>query len=133
MSGFRRVGWKRSNRKKTSRVTQTTSAKKRLCEHAPFFKLLLDADPQRWNYILEHLTDSQIEALRDLVRNFLATRVPVSSGELRELKTKQNILRQFSKAGSKLRRRVLVKQVGKGVFSILIPALASLVGSLISR
>jgi hypothetical protein len=132
MSGFRRIKWKRFRGKKTSKVKQT-SAKKRLSEHAPFFQLLLDADPHRWNYILDHLTDSQIEALRDLVRNFLATRVPVSSGELRELKAKRKLLHQFSKAGSRLRRRVLVKQVGKGVFSILIPALASLVGALISR
>lgn len=132
MSGFRKVDSKRFKKKKYQRVSKTNTAKKRLCDHAPFFKLLLNADPKSWNYILGNLTDSQIEALRDLVRNFLASRVPVSAEELRELKPKKRILHQFLSSGSKVRRRVLVKQVGSGVFSILIPALASLVGSLIT-
>jgi hypothetical protein len=107
------------------------NAKTRLRDHAPFIKCLLSANPELWNYTFNNLTDDQIEVLQDIVRNFLCNNIQVTNGELRDLKPKRKLLHRFKRAG-KLRRRVLVKQVGKGVFSILIPALASLAGSLIS-
>jgi hypothetical protein len=100
--------------------------------HAPLIKCLLKADPELWNYTFKNLTDDQLEVLQDIVRNFLCNHIHVSKSEIKELKPKRFLLHQFQKAG-KLQRRVIANQIGSGVFSILLPALAGLVGSLFSQ
>ena len=102
--------------------------------HLPLIQLLAQKeDNQLWNYILENLTTEQVTLLQDIVRNVLRGNIPLANHKKEELFKKRNILRTFGKERCLKKKRVQIKQIGRGIFSILIPALASLVGGLISR
>ena len=114
------------------RSSSTSSPKKRLAQHLPLINCLLNADPAFWTYIFNHLTNDQLIFLQDIARNFLSGNIPVSRGEVRYIASKKKSIRSLVRASSHPRRRVLVKQIGGGIFGILIPALASLFGALLS-
>ncbi len=99
----------------------------RLRAHLPFIQTLASAEkPKTFEYFLDQLNATQLLLLRDIVRNFLRGNFKVSDNELKELKNKRGLLRRFIHSSSSLKtQRNLVKQAGSGVFSILIPALAS--------
>ena len=116
------------SKKQTCRISK---ANRRLRTHLPLVQHLVQAGPSFWSYAFQHLTNDQILFLQDIVRNFLRGNVPVSEREIRELSLKKKPLRSFGGAKSFARRRVLIKQVGGGIFGVLIPAVASLIGSLL--
>ncbi len=100
----------------------------RLHAHLPFVQILASApNPRTLEYFLTQLNDNQLLLLQDIVRNFLHGNISVSSGEIKSLKRYKNLLRRLiSPKVSRNSQRKLIKQVGSGVFSILLPALASL-------
>jgi GMP synthase PP-ATPase subunit len=103
------------------------NSKVRLRIHAPLIhSLSTSQDPETLCYLLKHLNTSQLSVVTDLVRNFLNGNIPVSTQELKHLKSKKRILYRLASAKHPREKRKFIKQVGTGVFSILIPALASI-------
>lgn len=97
------------------------SSRERLKKHIPLLQILYNSDPQTADYLISQLNGDQKKFLQDICRNFLAGNIPVSTGELGELKRQRRSLYKISANGGGITR-----QQGRGIFSILIPALATL-------
>ncbi len=112
-------------------MNNNTAALQRLHNHLPLIHTLAKSrDPQTLHYFLNQLTDEQVTVLSDIVRNFLAGNIKVSKGELKHLKQFKNRLREFANPSSRsVKKRKFVKQIGGGIFSILIPAIVSLIAA----
>ena len=108
-------------------------SKRRLLQHLPLIEHLSTANPELWTYTLNNLTPEQEKLVVDVVRNFLKGHIPVRAEQLEQFKKKKRALRLLSKATNSKGRRVYIRQIGRGLLTILIPALASLIGGLVSK
>lgn len=120
----------------TKPTNGTTKAKERLLRHHPFLRSLAEGDSGWWNYSMANLTEDQLQVLRDVARNFLVGNVlsDIPEEELRLLEGhKHELLTLARKRTSAKKARRVIKQVGRGIFGILIPTLVSLLSHVLAR
>lgn len=130
MSGLRPINSKTSNlenrKKKKARVT--------LSQHYPLVKSLLNADRGFWRYTLQNLSRSQYEFLKKLAQHFMRGKLPVTESNFSRLRNKRTSLRQIVAQRTPESKKIkIIQQHGEGIFSILIPTLASVIGGLLAK
>ena len=90
----------------------------RLRRQLPFLRSMLQANGSKRQELLQHANADQINAVSELVLNFLKNKIPVTPPILAKLQPYKKVLRDLGRRrhSIKKRRAWLVRQKGRGLF-----------------
>lgn len=125
MFGFRRRNLKKSGRNKQF-----------LLLNSPLLSILSKLNRTEWNYMIDILPAESIKLLKNIAYNFYIGNLKFSSNkERQQFKRYKKIIQYFCSSRQHfLRKRdkhLLTSQRGRGLFSLLLPVVTSLIAGLI--
>ena len=81
----------------------------------------------------EKLSTAEIKLLQRVIKQCLAKKISLNAKTLKKLEKYKNPLRRIAKIKTQdvAKTRKTLKQTGRGLFSVLLPVVAGLIGSLV--
>lgn len=118
----------------TNGKRKLNATQRRIQNEVDFLSLLCKSNEAERSYLIHQLTPNQMQVLIDILRNGIRGNLPLSVTQISHLKPwKRHVHALISSGAVKKKKRRILRQFGKGIFSILIPTVASLLGSLLIR
>ena len=108
---------------------------KRMLKNSNWLKALLCCSKSEKEQLIKVAKPETINSICDCIKNILNGNIPLSESENNKLKAKKNVLRKLAnrKTKSQERKKILIQQGGGLLTSILVPALATLVGGIFAK
>jgi len=96
----------------------------RIRQHAAFLRLLQDSKENQRKALIESMTNSQLDALCQLISNIMQGNIPVTDGYIKKLKRHKNVIYPLvTRKVSRAKKRELLSQLLRLIPFILKPAL----------
>jgi hypothetical protein len=106
----------------------------RVHKYLPELKFLIASTSSKRKKYLENADDELIKLIIECCYNTLNGTLKFSPTKKEKIRKHRNLIRKIAKAGHNLKqKKKILIQSGKGVFSILLPAIISIVSALISK